>query len=108
MNFDVTYNPIHLAVTDDSNEILKILVNYLNVNVKNGTKLLPIDVTVRRNQVEAVKILAPFTKDLKIHDICNYPSKDNSESLKLMQSTPTELQFVQITCKWQILIKHYS
>ena len=86
MNFDVTYNPIHLAVTDDSNEILKILVNYLNVNVKNGTKLLPIDVAVRRNQVEAVKILAPFTKDLKIHDICYYPSKDNSESLKLMKS----------------------
>ena len=88
MNFDYGKSPIHLAVEFELNDILKILVNHLNSNVKNHyADLLPIDVAVLRNNVEAIKILAPFTRELKIIELYYYPhNTKNTESIELMKS----------------------
>ena len=87
MNFDHGNSPLHLAVKYEWSDILKILVNHLNANVKDrSTNMLPIDVAVERNHVEAVKILAPYTKELKIHEYCYHSRVDNTESLDFMKS----------------------
>ena len=80
MNFDKRKNPIHLALDSDSNEILKILVNHINANVKNQNGFLPIDVAVFRNKIEAIKILEPFTKELKILKFFQPPYSSKTES----------------------------
>ena len=53
--------PLHYAVFQGSIEILKILVKYLNVNVRNGDGYLPIDVAIFHNYEDVVNILAKYT-----------------------------------------------
>ena len=53
--------PLHYAVFQGSIEILKILVKYLDVNVRNRDGYLPIDVAIFHKYEEIVKILAKYT-----------------------------------------------
>ena len=85
-NYTGVNSPLYDVAANGSIEILKILVKYLDANIKRHSGMKPIDLAVCRNQIEAVKILAPFTKELKIHKNCYYSSIDNSESIELMKS----------------------
>ena len=64
-----TRNPLHIAALSCNADILKILVLYFDANIRDDDcGFLPIDWAVVKNDVEAVKVLAPFTKELKIHE----------------------------------------
>ena len=96
-NFDYgAHSPLFDAAKNGSIEILKILVKHLDANVKRHSGMKPIDLAVCRNQIEAVKILAPFTKELKIHKNCYYSSIDNSESIELMKSLIEERNIMSV------------
>ena len=86
-NFDNGVNsPLYDAAENGSIEILTTLLKYLDANVKRRSGLKPIHKAIQRNQIEAVKILAPFTKELDIHENCYHSFIDNSESIELMKS----------------------
>ena len=76
--------PLHQAVSNGSVGIVKILVKYLDANVKDFQGLLPIDHALRRNYPEAFKILAPYTKELRTDYFNMFNS--NSKAIDLLKS----------------------
>ena len=62
------YSPIHRAAENGLIEVLEILVEYFDPNLENSIGLLPIDMAILGKQVEAVRFLATFTKELRIHE----------------------------------------
>ena len=78
--------PLHCAVEGGSIEILKILVNFLDVNVKDYDGHLPVDVAVCYNNIDAIKILAPITKELRTLSMFKYFCKDDPRPLDLLKS----------------------
>ena len=86
--------PLHLAAIDGSIEILKILIEFLNANVYidsyfegEGCQFLPIDFAILSNDAEAVAILAPHTKELRLHKVFrNKGSWFVKKSMDMMKS----------------------
>ena len=66
--YDGTKTPLHIAASYGFMEVLEILVEFLDANFENPIELLPIDLAILENHVEAVRLLAPYTKELKISD----------------------------------------
>ena len=60
-------SPLNLAAKFGSTEILKILLQYFDANVHHLGGFLPIDKAMFHQRIEAIKILAPFTKELRVH-----------------------------------------
>ena len=79
--------PLNLAATYGQNEVLKILVKYFDANIIDSEGYLPIDYAVLYNDVEAVRILAPLTKNLKIHKRIDFDKYDEriSNALNVLQ-----------------------
>ena len=61
-------SPLNLAAKFGSTEILKILLQYFDANVHHLGGFLPIDKAMFHQRIEAIKILAPFTKELRVHE----------------------------------------
>ena len=59
-------SPLNLAAKFGSTEILKILLQYFDANVPDQHGFLPIDNAMYNNQIEAIKVLAPFTRELRV------------------------------------------
>ena len=81
MNYFEGASPLHDVVKEGSIEILKILVKYLNVNVKSFSGFIPIEVAVYENDIEAIKILTPYLRMDMIHS-----KQYNSETVELFKS----------------------
>ena len=64
--FHICY--LNLAAKFGSTEILKILLQYFDANVQDQSGYLPIDKAMFHQRIEAIKILAPFTKELRVHE----------------------------------------
>ena len=72
------------------------MVKHFDVNRRDTLGFLPIDLAILRGKVEAVKILAPYTKELKVHkhfmsknfqERYEYESYENSlKALEVMES----------------------
>ena len=59
---------MNLAASCGSTEILTILIKYFDPNVQDERGFLPIDVAICKHKIEAVRFLAPFTKELRVHE----------------------------------------
>ena len=76
---------LHQAAKDGSVGIVKILVKHLDANVKDFNGLLPIDYALRKNDIEAIKILFPYTKELRT-DYYIHKHNSNSKAKDLLKS----------------------
>ena len=61
-------------------------MNFLDVNVKDYDGHLPVDVAVCYNNIDAIKILAPITKELRTLSMFKYFCKDDPRPLDLLKS----------------------
>ena len=66
--FQHNNTPIHVAAEYGALEILEILIEHFDVNIRNDIGHLPLDRAIRRKKVEAVNFLAPYTKNYKLED----------------------------------------
>ena len=85
--------PLHLAAREGSVEIIKILIKFLDANAHMDSyfggecQFLPIDFAILSNSAEAVAILAPHTKELRLHEV--FRNKGNwfmKKSMDMMKS----------------------
>ena len=58
----------HIAARSGSIEVLKVLLEFFDPNEADSSGELPVDWAIFCKEIEAVKILAPLTNDLKISD----------------------------------------
>ena len=77
-------NPLIIAAGSGAIEALKALLNFFDPNVSNKDGALPIEMAIRQNEVEAVKILAPYMKELKMSKFIEY-GKKNAKAYKVMK-----------------------
>ena len=82
-------NPLIIAAGSGANEALKALLNFFDPNVSNRDGALPIEMAIRQNEVEAVKVLAPYMKELKMSRFIDY-GKKNAKAYKVMQALIAE------------------
>ena len=59
--FQHNNTPIHVAAEYGALEILEILIEHFDVNIRDNAGQLPLDRAIRRNKVKAVNFLAPYT-----------------------------------------------
>ena len=84
--------PLHIAAKKGSIEILKILIKYLDANLYINSyygqpcRFLPIDFAILSNNAEAVEILAPHTKELRVHEIFKHRSRFCEKSMDKLKS----------------------
>ena len=100
-----TDNPLHLAAGSGALEALKALLNFFDANVVDRVGQLPIECAIENNEDEAVAILAPFTKELKMK---NHWKRDKklSNAVKVLQSFIDERQPPQK--KIRVEVKEYN
>ena len=100
-----TDNPLHLAAGSGALEALKALLNFFDANVVDRVGQLPIECAIENNEDEAVAILAPFTKELKMK---SYWKRDKklSNAVKVLQSFIDERQPPQKKIK--VELKEYN
>ena len=86
--FSQNITPLHYAANYIPTDILTFLMKYFNANVVDDSGFLPIDKAVLKGNVEAVKILASYTKKLKINRIITkrHLVSKSCEALKVMKS----------------------
>ena len=85
--------PLHLAAREGSVEIIKILIKFLDANAlmdyyfQEECQFLPIDFAILSNSAETVAILAPHTKELRLHKVFrNKGSWFVKKSMDMMKS----------------------
>ena len=100
-----TDSPLHLAATDGALEALKALLNFFDANEANSYGQLPIECAIENNEDEAVAILAPFTKELKMQSHWKNDKK-LSNAVKVLQSFIGERQPPQK--KIRVEVKEYN
>ena len=107
--------PLHFAAKYGSIEILEILIEHLDTNVKNVDGFLPIDQAILHGKVEALKFLAPYTRILKINkkfktkEYKTYMECNNtqtSKALKVMKTLIDE-KAKKMSAKKAISYVHY-
>ena len=82
-------NPLIIAAGSGAIEALKALLNFFDPNVSNRDGALPIEMAICQNEVEAVKILAPYMKELKIGKNIVFKKK-NANAYRVMQALIAE------------------
>ena len=82
-----TRNPLKKAIASGSIEALNALLEFFDPN-EGGWRNLPIDNAIILENIEAVKILAPLTKDLKeiMSNHSGYITRKRSMALDVVQS----------------------
>ena len=98
-------SPLHLAAMSGSLEALKALLNFFDANEANSYGKLPIEYAIENNEDEAVAILAPFTKELKMKSHWR-SDKKLSNAVKVLQSFIDERQPPQK--KIRVDLKEYN
>ena len=85
MNYLIGHvHPLRHAAEKGAMVALKALCEFFDPNVQDEKGDLPIDRAIFWNQIDAIKFLAPLTKELKIPE--KYKNRSKKYALKIMQS----------------------